>query len=332
MENKIDFVIAWVDGNDPKWKEEREKHYVGHGDNRSIRYRDWNNLNYWFRAVEAYAPWVNKIYFVTYGHIPEWLNTKNEKLVIVNHKDFIPNEYLPTFSANVIELNLHRIQGLSEQFVYFNDDVFIMNKTNPEDFFINGKPCDSAILSPAIQKNKDAIGTMELNNMAIINTYFNKNDQIKKKPFNWFNIKYGFEHGIKNILLSPWNSFTSFYEFHVSVNFLKSTFQEVWKKEYEELNEVCKHKFRDFKLDLNQWLMRDWQLASNNFVVRNANFGKLYTLDNNTDVSKILKNNKHKVVCLNDSEEIEDKKFVELKEKIIHCFEKRLPQKSSFEK
>ena len=96
MVNKIDFVITWVDDSDPKWRKEFE--YYSAKESRCIntdtcRYRDWDTLRYWFRGVEKFAPWVNKIYFVTYGHLPEWLKTDNPKLVIVNHEDFIPAEY-----------------------------------------------------------------------------------------------------------------------------------------------------------------------------------------------------------------------------------------------
>lgn len=76
---------------------------------------------------------MNKIYFVTWGHLPKWLNTNNEKLVIVNHKDFIPNE-TPAFNCNSIEPYIHKIKGLSEQFVYFNDDMFIGKNVKPTDF------------------------------------------------------------------------------------------------------------------------------------------------------------------------------------------------------
>ena len=89
-ENKIDFVILWVDGADKKWLEEKKKYKPTIDVSDSIiRFRDWENLKYWFRGVEKYAPWVNKIYFVTYGHLPKFLKTDHEKLVIVNHKDFI---------------------------------------------------------------------------------------------------------------------------------------------------------------------------------------------------------------------------------------------------
>lgn len=332
MENKIDFVVLWVDGSDPQWISERKKYDTKiESDSREVRYRDWENLKYWFRSVEKNASWINKIHFVTWGHLPEWLDTTNPKINIVNHKDFIPSEYLPTFSSHVIELNMHRIDGLENQFVYFNDDMFIMKKAKPTDFFEKGKPKDSAILSPAIKENKFGIGNIELNNMAIINTYFNKNRQIKNKLSNWFNLKYGIEQNLKNILLMPWNSFTSFYEFHIGSNFLKSTFEEIWEKEYEELNNTCLHRFRDLKLDVNQWLMRDWQLASNNFEVRRANYGKLYTLNNNSKINDI-EWKKYNMICLNDSDEIDNSNFERLKLEINKKFEEIFPLKSSFEK
>lgn len=122
----IDFVIPWVDGSDLEWRKSKNK-YSGKIDEpvdiTDARYRDWDILKYWFRGVEKYAPWVHKIYFVTCGQKPDWLNENHDKLVLVNHEDYIPHEYLPTFSSHTIELNFHRIKNLSEHFVYFNDDV-----------------------------------------------------------------------------------------------------------------------------------------------------------------------------------------------------------------
>ena len=123
---KIDFIITWVDGNDDNWQKEKSKYNPNGGENCKSRYRDWEQLKYWFRAVEKYAPWVNKIHFVTWGHLPEWLNTDHPKLNIVNHKDFIPEEYLPVFNSVAIEIHMHRIKGLSDKFVYFCDDFYLM--------------------------------------------------------------------------------------------------------------------------------------------------------------------------------------------------------------
>ena len=81
---KIDFVIAWVDGNDEKWLLEKSKYsLVKENDQSKIRYRDWENLKYLFRGIEKYAPWVNNVFFITYGHLPSWLNVNNDKLKIL---------------------------------------------------------------------------------------------------------------------------------------------------------------------------------------------------------------------------------------------------------
>ena len=76
MDNKIDFVMIWVDGNDPEWQKEKNKYDSSDekGDNTIVRYRSWDNLQYWFRGIEKFAPWVNKVHFVTWGHLPPWLN------------------------------------------------------------------------------------------------------------------------------------------------------------------------------------------------------------------------------------------------------------------
>ena len=84
MNEKIDIVLLWVDGNDEKWQMEKKKYKANKGDDSIIRYRDCDNLQYVFRGIEKYAKWVNKIFFITYGHLPKWLNVNNEKLVIEN--------------------------------------------------------------------------------------------------------------------------------------------------------------------------------------------------------------------------------------------------------
>ena len=152
MNSGIDFVITWVDGSDPKWLTDRAKYVLEDERIDESRYRDWGFLRYWFRAVEANAPWVRKIHFVTYGHIPEWLDVSNSKLHIVKHEDFIDKKYLPTFNSCAIEMNLHKIPGLAEQFVYFNDDMFLNKPVKPEFFFKDGLPKDSFVLKMSATK------------------------------------------------------------------------------------------------------------------------------------------------------------------------------------
>lgn len=179
IENVIDFVIIWVDNSDPRWQAERQKYaaedenFMNVGD---CRYRDWGLLRYWFRSVELYAPWVRKIHFVTCGHYPQWLNMEHPKLNYVKHEDYIPKDYLPTFSSHPIELNLHRIADLSEQFVYFNDDMFVSGPVSPTDFFINGQPRDIALRAIPIIGD---IGMINLNDINIMEKEFNFPTQFK---------------------------------------------------------------------------------------------------------------------------------------------------------
>jgi len=117
----IDFVVTWLDSNDFEWKKEYEFYKVNDkGDKSKARFRDMNFFQYWFRAVEKYAPWVNKVFLITNGKFPDWINKNNPKLVLVKHEDYIPKEFLPTFNSITIELHMHKIKGLSEHFVYFN--------------------------------------------------------------------------------------------------------------------------------------------------------------------------------------------------------------------
>lgn len=328
-QSDIDFVLIWVDDTDVEWQKSKAK-YKGEAEKfniNNVRYRDWGTLKYWFRAVEKYAPWVRKIHFVTCGHVPKWLNLEHPKLNFVKHEDYIPLQNLPTFSANPIELNLHRIKDLSEKFVFFNDDYFINAPVRPEDFFINGLPCDAAILNP---QNMDRFGISNIvvNDLSIIEYYFDFKKQFKKNINKWINLKYG-KLLLRTILLLPWMKYVGFYEPHLPNSFLKQTYFEVWSREKELLEETSSHKFRDDR-DVNQWLMRYWQLAKGNFIPRTPKIGKMFNVANGVeDICEAIENQKYKLICINDSEKICDIEV--MKKKIIKSFEKRLTAKSEFE-
>lgn len=330
MDEKIDFVITWVDGSDPKWQEEKNKYFKKNldVDCRENRYRDWDNLKYLFRGIEKFAPWVNKVFFITCGQKPSWLNEKNEKLVLVKHKDYMPEEYLPTFNSNAIELNIHRIKELSENFVLFNDDMFIINKVRKEDFFRNGLPCDSAILSPIISYDKDGFAKVLQNNMGIINTYFDKKSSMKKNIYKWYNLKYG-KMLMRTICMQPWKHFTGFFDIHLPTSIKKSLMTELWNKEYDYFNNTSLTKFRDNSNNINQWIFRYWNLASGNFETRSIKFGRKFQYGIDEDIYKCISKQKYKIVCLNDTEA--DYDFEVEKEKTKKAFEQILPEKSSFE-
>lgn len=328
---KIDFVIIWVDGNDPEWQAEKAKYdgTLEKGDNSVVRYRDWDNLQYWFRGVEKFTPWVNKIHFVTWGHLPKWLDVNHPKLNIVNHKDYIPSKYLPTFNSHTIELNLHRINGLSEQFVYFNDDMFITQAMYPEDFFRRGKPCDTFSLN-AIYFGKDSAGFFNGADMEVINHHFPKKKAMKENILKWYHPNNGFKHIIKTTLLLPWPWFSGFYYHHLPNSFQKSVFEEVWKEEKDILESTSACRFRE-RTNVNQWLFKYWQLASGNFSPRSSKIGRCYHVKETNFVSlcDAIRTGKYKMLCINDTANTID--FEHKKQLVNKEFQQLLPEKSKFE-
>ena len=244
----IDIVVPWVDGSDPEWiKEkklkEKELKIPSVFDTSEVRFRDWDTIKYLFRSIDQYAPWVNTIHFVTWGHLPKWMNPEAPKLHIVNHKDFIPEEYLPTFSSHTIDLNIHRIPSLSEHFVYFNDDVIILHPTKRTDFFKNGLPRDYAILNVLSSSHRGSVMDTALTDIEVINDHFNKKEVIRKNLWKWINPIYGKEL-FRTLLLSPWPKFVNIHGTHVCNSYLKSSFNIVWEKEFALLDTTCRHTFR----------------------------------------------------------------------------------------
>lgn len=329
---KIDFVLLWVDGSDPAWLKEKNEYSPQKEDYSSSanRFRDWDNLQYWFRAVETYAPWVNQIFFVTWGHVPAWLNTSHPKLKIVNHKDFIPEKYLPTFNSDTIETNLHRIPELSEHFVLFNDDIFLTDAVKPEDFFIQGKPCDTFVESLiAAVGDGSKITHTKANITDVINAHFKKRAVHKKLFKKIYSPKYGLQNLITLYFL-PFPYFTGFRNPHLAAAHLKSTFETVWKEEPELLNASCENKFRGFN-DISHWLMRYWNLCTGNFVPRNIHFGRYFEAkENNAALCAYIKEHKGKMVCINDMST--SLNFEKAKREINGALETILPVPSSFEK
>lgn len=329
----VDFVVTWVDGNDPVWQAEKIKYSPNkNADNRNVRYRDWENMQYWFRAVEKFAPWVSRIHFVTYGHLPKWLNTKNPKLNIVKHSDFIPKEYLPTFSSRPIELNLHRIKDLSERFVCFDDDMFILKPVEKSLFFKDGMPTDFAITSTLSTTDKsDTVQFAKFNSMVILNSHFDKKIQMKKNLDKWLSPSYGL-NALRNLIFMGEHRFKCLSNNHLPIGFLKSDYQELWEKEFDTLDETCSHRFR-VKYDVNQWLMRYWQLAKGDFspIGRHVK-GKVYEVYNgvkeNQALFDIIENQKMPMICINDNDNID---FEPMKQRLNQAFDKILPEKSDFE-
>lgn len=141
----VDVVYTWVDGHDPAWDAAREERLDGlHGTAQTreasgrARFVDRDELRFSLRSVHLFAPWVRRIHLVTAGQVPDWLDTFDPRIRLVDHRDILPADALPTFNSHAIETGLHRIDGLAEHFVYLNDDVFLARPLTPEAFFSPG--------------------------------------------------------------------------------------------------------------------------------------------------------------------------------------------------
>lgn len=137
--NDIDIVYLWVDGNDPAWRAKRNA-FIGETEATSSvncegRYANNDELKYSLRSIERHAPWIRKIFIVTDNQTPEWLDTSNPRIEIVDHTVIMPEESLPCFNSGLLEHYLYRIPGLAERFLYSNDDMFLNRDVEVNDFF-----------------------------------------------------------------------------------------------------------------------------------------------------------------------------------------------------
>ncbi|MEG0099409.1 MAG: capsular biosynthesis protein [Citrobacter sp.] len=331
----IDFVVLWVDSCDPDWQENfskcKQEHTHEDAAAHAARFRDMGIFNYWFRCVESYAPWVRKIHLVTCGQIPSWLDTTNEKLNIVFHKDFIPDEYLPTFNSNAIELNIHKIKGLSDKFVLFNDDTFITSPLKENFYFENGYPNDFLIIKKNLPENKNNIimGASDFLNLSVVNSYFTKSEIMRGAMGKYYSLRYG-RRVIKNFLNRKESVFEGFYSRHLPQPFLKSTFEELWEYERVLLEESSRVKFRS-PLYVTQYLFRYWQLAKGRFNPTEPKKRGVYfnlTSENINEAINTLTDGTAQA-CFNDTEMLTD--FVKVTNALKNAFDEILGDKSSFE-
>ena len=339
---KVDFVIPWLDGSDIQWRIEKKRweettsgqSSSGEDANGIFRFRsDTEMLRYWFRGIETFAPWVNRIHFVTCGQKPSWLNENHSKLNLVNHVDFIPLKYLPTFNSNAIEMNFHRIPGLSEQFVYFNDDMFLLQPVDATYFFRNGAPVLANNLRYPIDIGYNNWSRHIFNDYCLVNKSFDISASIWKNRKKWFSgSALGLKRARRNFICYWANRTLPVSTFgHMANPHLKSSFEEIWEKWPDVLDISCSHKFRSDD-QVNQWLAVAWNLAKGTFYpVHEKGRSLIVNISPKRidEVDATIRQQKYPQICVNDSQFNTDP---EKCSQVIHCaFESILPMKSSFE-
>jgi hypothetical protein len=184
----IDVVYTWVDGGDPDWQARKARAL---GDNawlagvnvqaaNNSRFQSRDELRYSLRSLHCFAPWVRRVFIVTDDQVPAWLDTAHPGVTVVSHREvFGDTGRLPTFNSQAIESRLHRIPGLSEHFLYLNDDVFFGHPVTPELFFTPGGltrffPSKAVVDSAPNDPGDAPVNSAGKNNRALIKQAFGR--------------------------------------------------------------------------------------------------------------------------------------------------------------
>lgn len=338
--DKIDFVLPWVDGGDPQWQAEKKRYAVvetnaAAGDaNADCRYRDYGLLRYWFRAVENFAPWVDRVFLVTCGQRPQWLDVSHPKLRLVDHAEYIPSNYLPTFHSNTIELNLHRIPDLAEHFVLFNDDLFLLQPVRPDFFFRDGLPvipCDLGIPRWIGCSN---ISRIVINNSGVLKRNMDVERLVWKNMWKFADVRsLGLARAFKNFMSFAVNRTVIPGTFgHLAQSHLKSTFADIWDAEPHIMDATSKSRFRSDEC-VNHWLACAWNMISGKFRPANEKRRGRFVMLDAKHVDRIcddIRRRSFPEICLNDKGGIGE--LERCYAEVSRAFEKLFPERSAFEK
>lgn len=317
----VDLVVTWVDGSDEKWLNKRSRYDETIDLNGVNRFRDMGVFDYWFETVLRYMPWIRKIFVVTDDQ-PLPFTIRSNKVVFVNHDEFIPKQYLPTFNSNVIELNMHRIEGLAEHYILANDDMYVTKPLAKSDFFnAKGLPMLQPVMN--IIQPESEFSQIVFNNMKVLNKHFEKRTFIKSNFLNLFSLRNG-NRLFQTLLTIPYPAITGFYENHLMSSYLKSGLDKVWEEEYDLLDETSKHHLRS-STDVSIWLIKEWTLLSGRYEVLPNGFGTLLAIKNVRDLESVeskLRDRKPILVINDDVENAADWSLIKngLREKFRNVF------------
>jgi len=353
FQEDIDCVVLWVDGSDPQWQHARAVSLAEINASGSLiqekasgqrRYRDWNIFKYFFRAIETNSPWFNKIHLVTCGQAPKWLNVKHPKLCLVNHRDIFKDpSNLPVFNTNAIHANLLGIPNLSEKFVLFDDDLFILNQTLPNYFFENEMPkdyikyskmsfrCeDSGWLSALYQTIEKMQSTFKVNKKELLGLPLIAPEYgMLLNCYNLFNFLRSF--------LQSRTIFTPLGIRHYPQPLLKQSLRAINQLFEKDIIKTSRHKFRHPE-DITSYIYRYWHLLNKKFVpfFESPNILRMFSLRDYealTEQVRSLKNGKVRFLCINDDapNTTSERDLAAMERLLTESMEKVFPKKSLFE-
>lgn len=291
----MDIVITYVNGLDPEWQADYCKFT-----NTPIvekRFRDWGTLRYLFRGIAENMPFIRRVHLVVSqeSQVPEWLNRNAVNVVL--HRDIIPAELLPTFNCNPIEMHLHNIKDLDEEYLYFNDDIFPLLPCLPTDFFREGR----GVLGMS----------RHLLEIGMFKKICRNSDSVARKAL-----------GMKNsiLFLRPQ---------HVCTPMLKSQVSEVYEKVGDEI--VGSMTATRSAKNLNQYLYLNYMYLKGMLI--NERLSKKHFsvgMVSGKKLRKFIEHPTHKLTCINDVN-IADDRYEELRSALLDAFESKFPDKCKYE-
>ncbi len=303
----VDLVVLWCDGRDPSFSSSKNYWALKEGKetdiaNHASRFIENDELRYVFRSVEKNAHWIRYIWLVTNGQIPQWLEQTHPKIRLVTHEDILPPHALPTFNSVAIESSLHRINGLSEHFLYANDDMFVWRPIQKSLFF----PRFNYVYN---YYNADYVWPTHM-------------DMHESQVYTAYQLVQKFFPKSKQFLTS----------FHNIDGYLKSSFERAWQLFPTQLADTQRHKFRQ-RTDVQRWIFSavaamqhqaTWKANIRRPLL--GDIGGYYGLTEQYEEK--IAHRKPYLVCLNDHEKCSDNDRYRLRAFLKYSF----PCPCSFEK
>ncbi len=314
MNFDIDLVYLWVDGSDIEWLNKKNA-YLNKEKGLNIdavskaRTMDNEELLHSLRSAEMYASWIRKIFIVTDNQTPKWLNTTNSRVEIIDIRQILPPRALPCYNSVVIEYFLYKIPGLSEHFLYANDDMFFSKKLTPDFFF------DSKTGHPIVRLQRSYLG--------------NLTNRFKER----FNIHRNlYRITIDNAAKLINNHFGKYYSAtpHHNIDaYLRSDLERITEDVFkDEINAIVENHFRH-ETDIQRILFLYYALATKKGVLKYSDrYDSCRIRVYKPDYMKFIDKYKPYLFCLNDTPRATDAD----RTRIQPFLESLFPNKSSFEK
>ena len=299
----IDLVVPFVNAADANWQQLFLEYTPKSRDdaiNSIVRFRSPGSFwKYFFRGIEKNLPWIRKVFLLVQSdsQVPTWINQDSERITIVTHDMFIPQQFLPTFTSTTIEMFLWNIPGLSERFLYTNDDTFAINPMDEELFFKDGKLCNGP--NTIVYEEHDLWKNHCLNGQALV---FEKSKEELKRE----SIVFSYSHSIRP--------------------YFKSVMTECYLKYQKEITNSISC-FRT-KGSINVYVYDDYNYSKQLFVRPLIRPTMISSRTGNGNIRPLLDSFAH-TVCIQDTDQINN---IYTHPILNNWFKEHYPNKSCFEK